>query len=54
LPHEANNEAQFPATATTAPLVPFDPEESLETLRVYKEQLEAKVRDLDTRLSELN
>lgn len=55
LPHEANTEARVPTTtATNAPPAPFDPEESLETLRVYKEQLEAKVRDLDTRLSELN
>jgi hypothetical protein len=51
LPQEVKDEVQLNASAAPKPL---DPNESLETLRGYKEQLKEKLRDLDARLSELN
>jgi hypothetical protein len=53
LPKEAQSEAPLRVAATTTTPKSFDADESLETLRSYKEQLQAKLRDLDTRLSEL-
>ena len=54
LPEEALSEAPLRVAATTTAPKSLDADESLETLRTYKEQLQAKLRDLDTRLSELS
>jgi len=55
LPQESPAQPQpTTTTSTTKASKPFDADESLETLRTYKEELQARLRDLDTKLSELN
>lgn len=50
---EAESEKEEQVVAATTPPKAFDPDESLETLRGYKDELRAKLRDIDTKLNEL-
>ena len=52
LPEEQTTEGRAVAAELPAKKA-FDPDESLETLRGYKEELQAKLRDIDTKLDGL-
>lgn len=46
-------EAEAEKELAVAPKKSFNPDESLETLRGYKEEVQAKLRDIDSKLNEL-
>lgn len=52
LPEETNQVPQ--GVVATEPAKRLDPDDSLQTLQGYKEQLKAKLRDIDAKLGELN